>query len=101
MPDPIAFPDAEAAIIPHLRDQLVALGMPVPVSGKVPNPVPARHVRVVRTGGLRSNLVMDRARLTFECRDSSIWAAHGSTSPPKSGVRPHRRIQIPGHPGIC
>jgi hypothetical protein len=71
MPDPIAFPDAEAAIIPHLRDQLVALGMPVPVSGKVPNPVPARHVRVVRTGGLRSNLVMDRARLTFECRDSS------------------------------
>lgn len=71
MAAPVAFPDAEAAIITHVRDQLAALGTPVPVSGRVPNPVPARHVRIVRTGGLRRDLITDRARLTFECRDSS------------------------------
>lgn len=71
MAAPVAFPDAEAAVITHVRDQLIALGAPTPVSGRVPNPVPTRHVRVVRTGGLRRDLVTDRARLTFECRDSA------------------------------
>lgn len=71
MPALVAFPDAEAAVIAHVRDQLAVLGALVPVSGKVPNPVPTRHVRVVRTGGLRRDLATDRARLTFECRDSA------------------------------
>ena len=36
---------------------------------KVPNPIPARFVRVVRTGG-RNGRVIDRPLLVFEC-----WAS--------------------------
>lgn len=60
------FVDAETAVIDYLTTQLVG----VPVAGKVPNPRPARFVRVERVGGARETRVSDAARFVVEA-----WAA--------------------------
>lgn len=69
---PIAFGDVEAALADHLATQLSAHGDTAPVVIGVPNPRPARFVRLVRVGGSQSNLVTDRPRIVAEC-----WADVG------------------------
>jgi hypothetical protein len=67
----ILFPDALVAVIGALNAQLAAFGYTgVSVRSKVPNPRPARFVRVFDTGGARANLVTHAAQLTVEA-----WAA--------------------------
>lgn len=63
----VAFPDVEAAAVAFLRSELAARSDAVHVSTRVPNPRPARLVRVSRTGGGRRNLVQDDAQVTAEC----------------------------------
>jgi len=60
----ILFPDAESLLIRYLEPLLG-----VPVSTKIRGTYP--FVRVNRVGGPRSNLVTDRAMVTFEA-----WAAN-------------------------
>lgn len=68
----ILFPDALAAVIGALNAQLTAFGFTgVPVRSKVPNPRPARFVRVFDTGGARANLVTHAAQMTVEAWSSS------------------------------
>ncbi len=62
--------DVEGAYITHLRPLLA-----VPVSTRIPNPRPARHVRVTRAGGNRADLVQERPLLIFEC-----WASDSVTA---------------------
>jgi len=70
-PEPIFFPDAEAAWRTHLDTLL-----DVPVSVQVPNPRPSSFVRVIRTGGPRANVVVDNVQLTIECwADTTVAAA--------------------------
>lgn len=69
MEEIVLFPDAVALVIEYLNASLVAYGETAPVHKNVPNPRPAKFVQVFRTGGPRSNLVVDGAQLTI-----SVWA---------------------------
>lgn len=62
----VVFPDAEQVVCVALTD--ADLGVPVVV--EVPNPRPARFVKVLRTGGDRRDLVTDNPLITIE-----TWAA--------------------------
>lgn len=66
----IAFPDVEALLISHLVTETGEI-----VSTKVPNPRPDRFVQILRVGGARRNIVVDGARLTFECWDTDSVGA--------------------------
>ncbi len=63
--------DVEGAYVMHLRPLLGGAS----VSTRLPNPLPARHVRVTRAGGNRADLVQERVLLIFEC-----WAADSVTA---------------------
>lgn len=78
MTQPFAFPDIESALVPWLRDQLVARGDTVRVGTKMPTNRPPRMVRVVpRLGGTQRDLKTDRPRLVIECHDTDeIGAAN-------------------------
>lgn len=60
--NPSVFVDAEAVVIDHLAARLSG----VQVCGEVPNPRPARFVRVERVGGARETRVSDAARFVIE-----------------------------------
>lgn len=64
---PIVFPDATAVVVTYLRAGLVEHGQPVPVVTRVPNPRPARFVRIERIGGMQLDVVTDRPRLDVHC----------------------------------
>ena len=68
MPDGevVVFPDVEALLVTALTASLAARGRARSVATKVPNPRPARFVRLLRTGGLRMNVLMDAATITVE-----------------------------------
>ena len=68
----VAFPDVETLGVAYLTAGLAAHGEPVKVSTKVPNPRPAKLVRVTRTGGVADYPGQDHPRVTVEC-----WAADG------------------------
>lgn len=73
----ILFPDAVAAVIGALNDQLDDLGFSgVPVRSRIPNPRPSRFVRVYRTGGPLANIVTDSAQITVEAWAASDVDAH-------------------------
>jgi metal-dependent amidase/aminoacylase/carboxypeptidase family protein len=77
MAERILFPDAVAAVVGALNDQLDDLGFSgVPVRSRVPNPRPARFVTVFRTGGPRVNVVTDSAQITVEAWAASDHDAH-------------------------
>lgn len=63
--------DIEAALVSHLGIQLGCL-----VATRVPNPRPAKHVRVRRTGGRRVSLVLDNPTVLVECWAETESAAH-------------------------
>lgn len=67
----IAFPDAEGIAVTYLKSALTG----TTVSTKIPNPRPAKLVRVTRVGGRRRDLITDSANLTFECWDTTTVAA--------------------------
>lgn len=54
--------DVEAAIVTHLGRVL-----DVPVGTAVPNPRPASHVRITKTGGTTRTLVASNATVLVEC----------------------------------
>lgn len=60
----MAHPDPEAAVVAHLKAALVG----VTVGTRVPDPIPARHVRVVLAGGTVRSVAHQDARITIECR---------------------------------
>lgn len=63
----VVFPDATDVVIFHLADELTAVfGETAPVGPRVPDPRPAKFVRVVRTGGARLNVVADDPQITVE-----------------------------------
>jgi hypothetical protein len=71
LPEPVTFPDVEAVLVGHLADAL-----DVPVSTMIPNPRPSRFVRLLRTGGPATSVVIDQAQITVEAwGDSPVDAA--------------------------
>lgn len=72
----ITFPDLEAAVVDYLTGELAAFGDDATVDNTVPNPRPARLVRVNRTGGARTGLVLEDAQLTVDCWDVRADLAH-------------------------
>lgn len=67
MPELIVFPDAEAVVRSLLLSALPGSAFAgVTVGTKVPSPRPAEFVRLMRTGGARESLVVDRAQITVE-----------------------------------
>ncbi|MFJ8760845.1 hypothetical protein [Streptomyces cyaneofuscatus] len=73
---PVLMPDAVAVITAYLRERLAAHGTPVPVASHVPNPRPARFVRVERIGGAATSPVTDRPRLDIEAWGADEGDAH-------------------------
>lgn len=67
------FPDVEAMTV----SELVAFAAThnAEVSGKWPNPLPTRHVRAWRTGGVADNRVLDRPIITVTAKAESTVAA--------------------------
>lgn len=76
MPAAIVFPDAAAIVADYLRGALAAHGQPVHVGTRVPNPRPARFVRLARIGGAQVDVVTDRPRLDVHCWGATDEAAH-------------------------
>lgn len=73
---PVVFPDAAAVVGAYLREQLAAYGQPVQVVTRVPNPRPAKFVRIERIGGMQRDVVTDRPRLDVHCWGASEEDAH-------------------------
>lgn len=76
MTEVITFPDVEAAAQDYLSGQLTALSDTAAVVVKIPDPRPTRMVKVNRTGGVRTGLVLEQAQLTVECWDARADLAH-------------------------
>lgn len=73
----VTFPDVEALLTGALPSLLAARGFTVPVGTKVPNPRPARFVRLVVTSGNRRNLVAAAPTVTIEGwaqTEAAAWA---------------------------
>lgn len=58
----ITFPDAVAAVIGYLTDEIDAA-----VYKRVPTTRPSEFVTVARSGGVVSNFVVDNAQLSIDC----------------------------------
>lgn len=67
MNEPIAFPDAEAALVAWLPGVIATYGVDAPVHTRTPNPRPDQFVKVFRTGGPSRSVVLDDAQITVEC----------------------------------
>ena len=63
----IIYADAEQLIIDYLTEQLPPLGVQVPISDRVPLDSTS-SITVIRTGGVRRDLVTDEAQLTVDVR---------------------------------
>lgn len=59
----IAFPDAEALAVTYLKSKIAG----VSVSTKIPEPRPAKLIKVTRLGGSKLRLNADSPLLAFEC----------------------------------
>jgi hypothetical protein len=73
----VTFPDVEALLTGALPSLLAARGFTVPVGTKVPNPRPARFVRLVVASGNRRNLVAAAPTVTIEGwaqTETDAWA---------------------------
>lgn len=65
MTEILVAPDVEAAAVVFFRDGLGVLADHV--ATKVPDPLPARMVRVSLTGGSRRDVATETAQVTVEC----------------------------------
>ncbi|WP_157535113.1 hypothetical protein [Nocardia inohanensis] len=83
----ISFPDVEKNLIDYLKSELTALGDSALVVAKMPDPKPARVVRVFRDDRRRRQdvedreghrgtfLILDRPRMVLECQADDGTAA--------------------------
>ncbi|WP_052313568.1 hypothetical protein [Nocardia thailandica] len=87
MGERIALPDVESALVDYLTVELAAASDSAAVTTSVPEPRPARMVRVTRNdrkarvdvedreGRRGSQLILDRPRVVLECTDDAGNAA--------------------------
>lgn len=68
-------PDAEAIAVGYLNPELAARGDEARASTRVPNPRPARFVRVSLTGTTPRSVAHADAQVTIECWDTDSAAA--------------------------
>jgi hypothetical protein len=81
-PGQIVFPDVEAMLVGWVPSVL-----PVLCSTRVPNPRPSRWVRIVRTGGPSTMLVVDQAQITVECWNDDIVGASDDARTLRAALR--------------
>lgn len=67
MTEVIAFPDVEALLVADLTAELTARSDTADVATFIPNPRPARLVRVMRAGGPGLDIVRDAPTVIFDC----------------------------------
>ncbi|MFE9497267.1 hypothetical protein [Streptomyces collinus] len=67
----ITFPDAEALVITYLKANISN----VTIATKVPDPRPAKLIKVTRVGGSKLRLNADSPLLVFECWGSTTVEA--------------------------
>lgn len=87
MTERIVFPDIEKTLVDYLTAELAAASDTAKVVSRVPEPRPARMVRVTRNdrkrrndredehGSRGPNLILDRPRVVLECTDDAGAAA--------------------------
>ncbi len=73
----VAFPDVEAIVVAHLKQELTARGDTAAVSTGIPASRPPRLVRVGRTGGAQRDAVTDMPQVLIECWDTRTNTASG------------------------
>ncbi|MFE6863631.1 hypothetical protein [Nocardia sp. NPDC057668] len=106
MPEKVVFPDIEKTLVDYLTAQLAAAADTADVVTRIPDPRPARMVRVTRNDrklrndvedreGIRGpRLILDRPRVVIECSDSA-----GSGSALAESVRAILSAAAPGYLG--
>ncbi len=67
----VLFPDAAGLVVAYLAGELN-----VPVGTRVPNPRPARFVKIARHGGVALNRVTDGPQISVEAWDATEEEAH-------------------------
>ncbi len=75
MSEVIGFPDPEKIAVTFLTGALAVRAAAATVSTSVPNPRPARLVKVTRTGGTRRSRAHYDAQITVQCWDTDTVAA--------------------------
>lgn len=68
---PIRFPDAEAAVRAYLLPGIRGRYPGLILATRVPDPRPAKWLRIMRTGGPRESMFVDRPQITLEA-----WAGN-------------------------
>lgn len=75
MAEVIVAQDAEGAAVAFLKAQFAAVADSAGVGTKFPDAGSQRFVRVVRAGGVATNVAYDSPRLVFECYGGSTVTA--------------------------
>ncbi len=73
----VVFPDVEAIVVAHLKQELAARGDTAAVSTGIPSSRPPRLVRIRRTGGAQRDAVTDLPQMLVECWDTRSDLASG------------------------
>lgn len=92
----IVFPDPVGVTIDYLRPVLAANGEDCPIHKTVPRKRPSRFVQVFRTGGPRSNVVVDAAQLTISCWADNAADAADLTSLTRGALEQVRSTVVDG-----
>jgi hypothetical protein len=91
----VVFPDVEATVRIWLEDVLPSYGLTHKVHTRVPNPRPAKFIRIQRTGGPSTNVVVDGAQVTFEVWDNSSAAAAKDAQTVRAVLNATRNVRTP------
>jgi hypothetical protein len=92
----ILFPDVSALYADYLTDELADRGHTWPVGTTIPNPRPATFVRLLRTGGIRRNIVVDETQLTVETWAEREEEAHDMSQLVRGIIYATRGLVIAG-----
>ncbi|MCX4606991.1 hypothetical protein [Streptomyces mirabilis] len=85
-----------AIVRAYLRDALVDRGTDVPVGTRVPDPRPARFIRLERVGGARLDLITDRPRIDVHC-----WGDSEEAATDLAGLARALLLAMPGWRGVA
>lgn len=100
MAEVVTFPDVVRALIPYLTSRLTARDLAAPVSSRVPNPRPARFVKVTAAGGTLTGVASASALVLVECWAADEVAAHDLAEACATEMRAATRSQDPIAAGV-
>jgi hypothetical protein len=99
MNEVIVFPDAASIVIAQVKSDFTARSITAEIGTKLPTPLPnVPFVRIFRTGGLDTHLVLDNAQLTIESYAEDTGTAHDIAQLVRALVHSYRGKVLSGVP---